>query len=117
MINEEFLEKMRENLLAQKKELLIKTRQITDIDVDGDETDEIQGNLIIEIAKQLCNRDIIKINQINGALHRITASTYGVCEECQDDIPEKRLLANPYFMTCVICAEEKEMEGKQRRRL
>lgn len=117
MISKEFLEKIRENLLVQKKELLIKTQQVTDIDVDGDETDEIQGNLIIEIANQLGSRDIAKIDKINGALHRISENTYGICEECQDDIPEKRLLANPHFMNCVMCAEEKEMEEKQRRRL
>jgi DnaK suppressor protein len=108
---------MRENLLIQKNDLLIKTRQVTDIDVDGDETDEIQGNIIIEITNQLGSRDLFKIKQINGALHRISENSYGICEECEDDIPEKRLLANPYCMTCVMCAEEKEMIERQRRRV
>jgi DnaK suppressor protein len=116
MISRKFLEKMKENLLAQKQNLVKRAPQTADIDVDGDETDEIQGNLIIEIENQLNTRDLLKINQINDALRRINNNTYGVCEDCNDSIPEKRLSANPYFLTCVICAEEREVEQKQRKR-
>lgn len=116
MIKKKFLQQMRENLLTYKKELLIRASQVPDIDIDGDETDEIQGNLLIELANQLSSRDMIKINQINDALRRIDNNSYGVCEDCEDGIPEKRLLANPYFLTCVICAEERETEEKQRKR-
>ena len=115
-VDKDFVEKMKVTLMSQKNDLLIKAQQTSDIDVDGDETDEIQGNIIIALEKQLGSRDIAKINLINSALRRISENTYGVCEECEDDIPEKRLLANPYFMTCVLCAEAKEMDAKQRRR-
>lgn len=107
---------MKENLLTQKKDLLIKASQKPDIDTDGDETDEIQANLLIELANQLSTRDIAKIKLIDDALHKIEKDTYGICESCEEDIPEKRLLANSCFLICVLCAEEKEAEEKQRKR-
>lgn len=112
-----FLQKMKENLLSQKKVLSIKTIKQVDIDTDGDETDEIQANMILELANKLNSRDNFKITRINDALQKIESSTYGLCEDCGDDIPEKRLVVNPHFLTCVVCAEERELEEKQRKRL
>lgn len=111
------MNKMKENLLSEKKTLLIKASQSLDIDVDGDETDEIQGNMLIELAKQFSTRDSIKISYIDAALQRIEDQTYGLCQECGDNIPDKRLLSNPYFLTCVGCAETYEKEIKQRKKL
>lgn len=115
-MNKKFLQQMKENLLSEKTGLLIKAKELPDIDTDGDETDEVQANLLIELANQLHARNIGKIFLIDGALKKIENNTYGLCEECEEHIPEKRLLANPYFLTCVICAEEREAELKQRKR-
>jgi len=115
-MNKKFLQQMKDNLVKQKQELLIRSKNLPDIDIEGDETDEVQANLLIEVANQLSARDISKIYLIDGALKRIENNTYGLCEECDDHIPEKRLLANPYFLTCVICAEQREAEEKQRKR-
>jgi len=117
MKNNAFLQQIKNYLQNQKKELLIKANQLPDIDTDGDETDEVQGNLLIEIANQLSSRDLAKIALINNTLRKLEDNTYGLCEDCEDDIPEKRLLANPCFETCVICAEEREAEIKQRKRV
>lgn len=107
---------MKDSLVTQKKELLTKANKLPDIDMDGDEADEVQANLLIELANQLSTRDFNKISLINGALKRIENGTYNSCEECGDHIPEKRLMINPHFLTCVFCAEEREAEEKQRRK-
>ena len=107
---------MKETLLSEKKNITIRFSQPVDIDTEGDETDEIQANMILELANQLSFRDNNKITQINDALHKIEDNTYGLCEDCGDDIPEKRLMANPHFLTCVTCAEERELENKHRKR-
>lgn len=116
MINKKFLKKMKEVLLLQKKELLAKSAEPVDIDTDGDETDEVQANVILELANQLNTRNIAKLAQVNDALHRIEDSSYGLCLDCEENIPEKRLINNPYFLICVACAEERELEEKQRKR-
>jgi len=115
MLTKSFLKKIKEQLLNERNELLQKSSQHPDIDTDGDEADEIQGNLIIEIHNQLNTRNHTKLNQISDALKRIESNTYGLCQDCEDDIPEKRLSVNPYFLTCVSCAEERELEDKRKR--
>lgn len=109
-----FIQKMKENLLAQKQVLEAKSTQTVDIDVDGDEIDEIQGSLILDLATQLNTRNLAKLNLVDNALQRIEDQTYGLCQDCETKIPEARLLVNPYFLTCVSCAEEREREEKNR---
>ncbi len=116
MVSKAFIQKAKATLLSQKKELLARTSQPNEVDMDGDETDEVQGNMIAELNNQLSHRDLFKLNQIDDALKRITNSTYGLCQDCEEKIPDKRLLANPYCVTCVSCAEEREAEEKQRKR-
>lgn len=116
-ISKTFLKKTMEKLLKQKEELsTVGFPPPTDIDTDGDETDSIQGNILIELNNQLSSRNLAKLSQINSALKRLEDNVYGICEECGEQIPEKRLQVNPYFLTCVSCAEERELEEKQRRR-
>ena len=107
----EFIIKMQKNLLLEKEELLAKSRKV-DVDTDGDEIDEIQANMLMSLEYQLTTRDFAKIANINAALDRITDSTYGICEDCDCKIPEKRLTINPYFITCVDCAEQREDDLK-----
>lgn len=116
-MNKTFLQKMKKLLLAEKQELLKRSSdQEAIVDTEGDETDEIQGNILIELNNQLTTRNNAKLNQIETALKRIDDKTYGICQDCEDPIPEKRLLMNPYFQICVSCAEEREAEEKQRKR-
>jgi DnaK suppressor protein len=111
-----FLKKTKEKLLAQRDELIGQSTQGHDIDTDGDETDEIQAHILIDLHNQLNTRNSAKLTQIEDALKRIEDSSYGLCQDCGEQIPEKRLLINPHFLTCVGCAEEREAEDKQRKR-
>lgn len=116
-MNKAFLTKIKDLLLAEKEAILKQVdRQSDDVDHDGDETDEIQANQLIEMSNQLTARNTAKLSQIDAALKRIEDKTYGKCQDCEENIPEKRLLHNPHFLTCVSCAEEREAEEKQRKR-
>ena len=117
MVKKNFLNIMKEQLLAHKKEILAQTQQERDIDMDGDETDVIQGNMLAEMNNRLTSRASSKLKQIDDALAKIDKKTYGLCQDCGEAIPEKRLLLNPHFLTCVSCAEDRETEEKQRKRL
>jgi len=104
------LDKIKEKLLKEKEFLIKKAikDQDIEIDTDGDEFDEIQGNLLIGLNNQLNTRNAIKINQIDEALLKIKNDSYGICEDCGDEIPDKRLMYNPHILTCVRCAENRE---------
>jgi DnaK suppressor protein len=43
------------------------------------------------------------IAEIDRALAKITAGTYGACEQCGNPIPQARLKALPYAALCVSC--------------
>lgn len=115
-MNKAFLKKMKDLLLEQKQEIVNHTKQEIAVDTEGDETDEVQGNMLMELSNQLNTRNAAKLSQIESALKRIDDGTYSLCQDCEDPIPEKRLLSNPHFQTCVSCAEEREAEEKQRKK-
>jgi DnaK suppressor protein len=51
------------------------------------------------------------IGQIDGALARIDAGTFGLCEACRCVIPHARLRAIPFATLCVKCREAEERFG------
>jgi RNA polymerase-binding transcription factor DksA len=48
------------------------------------------------------------VSQINEALSRIEAGTFGRCHECQSAIAKPRLQALPYARFCIECARRLE---------
>ena len=64
------------------------------------------GSLAFEMEKELSlarNADDL-LAQVEEALARIAAGTYGRCIECGKPIPVARLEALPYTKLCVDCA-------------
>lgn len=115
MIKKSFLDKIKKQLTEEKNALLSKSFQ-NEIDIDGDEVDEIQGSLIALVNSKLSTMNANKLKQIDVALNKIKNKSFGSCEDCGDMISEKRLQVNPYFLTCISCAEEREMELRQKGR-
>lgn len=52
--------------------------------------------------------------KIEKALERIDNGTFGICEECGDEISEGRLKARPVTTLCIKCKEEQEKQEKAR---
>ncbi|MBI5913010.1 TraR/DksA C4-type zinc finger protein [Candidatus Azambacteria bacterium] len=63
----------------------------------ADEVEEYENETSID--RQLETR----LEDITGALHKIDADTYGICERCGKAIDETRLTANPAAHTHVHC--------------
>ncbi|MBP5802993.1 TraR/DksA C4-type zinc finger protein [Microbacterium maritypicum] len=47
-----------------------------------------------------------ELHQVDDALTRVEAGTYGVCANCGRPIPAGRLEARPFAEHCVSCAEK-----------
>jgi DnaK suppressor protein len=110
------LEKLKESFLAKKKEIqkrLASEETEIELDVDGDDIDRASGNVIGKLAEDLAKRQLQQLRRIEEALVRIDDGTFGECEECGEDILEKRLMAKPDATTCIVCAEKLEYERKQ----
>jgi DnaK suppressor protein len=52
-----------------------------------------------------------ELRQIDGAIERIDAGTFNVCEECEGPIGRARLEALPHATLCVSCQQKLELHG------
>lgn len=119
MPSQEFINKIKEQLLKEKKSLekrlasfAHKNEQVSgDYDADfpqyGSDDDEnvrevatYSDNLSLEHSLEKTLRDI------NKSLERIKQGTYGICKYCGQEIGEKRLEARPVSSACVACKEK-----------
>jgi RNA polymerase-binding transcription factor DksA len=57
-----------------------------------------------EIAERRQAQSVASIADIDAALERIAAGTYGQCESCQRLIAIERLEVIPFARQCVICS-------------
>ncbi len=71
------------------------------LDVATADTDK---NMLFRIRE----RESRLIAKIKEALQRISDGTYGICEECGEDIPIKRLKARPVATQCIDCKTKEE---------
>lgn len=109
------IKKAEKTLTDRKSGLLAKSNKDVDIDIEGDDTDLIQGKIIATITSQLNFRDRESLDKIDKALSKIREGTFGQCEECEEPISDKRLEANPEFSHCISCAEQNELDAKNNR--
>ncbi|HEX6819173.1 MAG TPA: TraR/DksA C4-type zinc finger protein [Ktedonobacterales bacterium] len=52
------------------------------------------------------------LQQVEAALSRVDAGTYGICARCGQPIEPRRLEALPYVALCLKCQEAVEQEGQ-----
>ncbi len=57
-----------------------------------------------EVLEALIQEGEEELRQINGALARMDAGTYGICVSCGEPINPERLQALPYTPLCIRCA-------------
>jgi DnaK suppressor protein len=99
----------RENYTRQATTLRAEADQLAlDRDPGDVQFDEESGqgdsmNVERERDLALSAQALAAVDEIDQALEKITAGTYGVCEKCGENIPKERLKALPYAALCVKC--------------
>jgi DnaK suppressor protein len=115
----ERLESFRELLNERLKAILGEAEKTvkgmtTDRDSFPDPTDranlETDRNFLLRIR----DRERKLIGKIKEALARIDDGTFGICEECGEEISEERLKARPMTTLCIDCKTKAEEEEKQK---
>lgn len=110
--------KFQKRLLAEKARVESQLRSLEAQDEGAsqqDETGELSGydqhpadvaTLTFEREKDLALEDSLKgeLEQIEMALAKIEAGTYGACDRCKKPIDERRLEVLPYATLCITCA-------------
>lgn len=79
-------------------------------DLGDQATAETDRNFML----RLRGREQRLLKKIDEAIERIEASTFGICEDCGEDIDIKRLEARPVTTMCIECKTLQEEEEKLR---
>lgn len=115
-MNKQFIEKIKKTLLEEKEKLekklntiAVKNKDVKDdyianfpnIGEDEDENileiEEFEENIGVENSLE------ISLQQINQALEKIRENKFGICEKCDKEIEERRLLVFPAAVLCQKC--------------
>ena len=107
-MTKEELEKVREELLAEKSKIekeLDKLKESLDfgndietsMEEESDESEEMGNYLGVKKTQDE------RLEQINKALEKISKGTYGICEKCGNEIEREVIAAYPESLLCKKC--------------
>lgn len=98
-------------LLQMKTEAIVNEDVITTTMLSeraADEIDVAANDSNAALSKRLLERQQAYVKRIDVALKKIEDGEYGECEGCGELISEKRLLARPVAVLCILCKEKQE---------
>lgn len=72
------------------------------------ELSELDG-LESEIEGADVEQEIRQLRRVHDTLLRLRTPDYGVCIECEEDIPFARLRDDPYTTVCLHCQQRKDL--------
>lgn len=103
----EHLEEKREDILRRAQQTLTEDMTLDQDDLP-DEMDLASSEYLQSFTFRLRGREKVFLDKIQKALDRIEEGSFGVCEECGDEISIKRLDARPETTLCIRCKEDQE---------
>lgn len=110
------LQRYRTMLLAKFREVLGTVSGLEN-KISGPETNEMGPGDLVDMAAfnqaveedyGLLESERHVLDDIQDALERIKEGTYGLCRQCNKQIPGKRLQIIPWALYCVACESEME---------
>jgi len=96
--------------LEKTRDTLIDIRDLKD--KLSNHVDEASHASAMGFALRIRDREAKLIRKIREALGRLEQGTFGICEECGEEIPLRRLRARPVTTLCIECKEEQEAEER-----
>lgn len=110
-------EHFRKTLLKTREGILNKAKKLKEdsytLGTDGiqDMADAASNSYNADILMSISDNDLNLLKDTDNALDKIKNGTYGICEECDEKINEKRLEANPVARYCISCKRLMEEKG------
>ena len=112
------LKRFRQILMEKKGALLRNAQRTLDegMTLDAadlpDEMDLASSEYLQSFTFRLRGREKTFLKKIDHAMNKLDAGTFGICEECGEDISLKRLEARPETALCIRCKEDQERMEK-----
>jgi DnaK suppressor protein len=75
------------------------------VERSADQLEEIQAASQRALAVSNVDREFNQLRNARAALRRVQEGSFGICQECDDDIAPKRLVAVPWATFCIRCQE------------
>jgi len=100
----------RTGLEAKLRELnaVFQDRSALTIENSADMLDIIRMATDRDVSVQRLNISAQMLSDVREALDRLDKGEYGVCEDCEESIPPRRLDAIPWARVCVKCQEARD---------
>ena len=114
------LEERRREILSEVQE---KMRDVRAVGASGegqgvlDAAETTEADIQDDIELALIQMKSETLHKIEEALTRLDEKTYGYCNECGDEISERRLRALPFAVRCKDCEEAREVAELRERHL
>lgn len=105
------LEQRRAELLSSIRKKLLESDNQTYNDLAGrvhDSADEAVADLLADISFADIDREVTEVSDIEQALIRFDTGVYGICIDCEAEIPFERLSAYPTAKRCLTCQQRYE---------
>ena len=117
MLSEEKRDHFRQLLTQRLDELLSEANKTVSGMTDQghnfpDPTDRASMESDRNFELRIRDRERKLITKIKDALDRLEQGTFGICEECGEEISEKRLIARPVTTLCIECKKKQENDEK-----
>jgi DnaK suppressor protein len=114
----ETVDRLRRRLLSRRHSL-VRATQGSQRELEGlknqernpEVEEDAQSSSAAYVLSQLSDAQRHEVAQIDAALARIEAGTYGECIDCGADIPIERLEAIPFALRDAECGERAEGRG------
>ncbi len=65
-----------------------------------------------ELDMSLSDRELGELGAVSAALQRLKTEDFGVCADCDKEIPFDRLKIEPWALRCVPCEEKRERAAR-----
>src|SRR5512137_1670944 len=95
------LEKLKEDTLNEINKAVKTGADVVTGEPSGDIYDQASSERDRELGMLLGDREREKLVNIDEALLRLEEGEYGICEECEEEIPLGRLKIVPFARHCV----------------
>ena len=102
------LEEMQKDILGESEETVLAMQEESTLYPDPNDRASLETEHINNL--RIRDRERKLLTKVQEALERLEKKTFGICEECGEEIGKERLLIRPVTTFCVSCKESLEAE-------
>ncbi len=93
--------------LKKQIEMLKDKAALTAPGCSGCDLERSEALIEAEVMNKILNESIARLARLEYALSQVDSPDFGICIECENDIPLERLKIRPESIRCVACENAK----------